>query len=287
VISTVQPTSLKPGDVLVARYHVDQRIARGAVADVFRARDARGDRSVAIKVLRGAADPAGVEYRRFQREALLLEQLDHPNVARTLDHGISEQGAPFIVLELVQGPNLATQLADRGAAGLPATFHVTRQVLLALQTAHALGIIHRDIKPQNILLGEGWQVKLVDFGLAKTFGPLWQAARLTEQGMAVGTPRYMAPEQVRGLEVDGRVDLYPLGLVMAEMLSGQPLVAGERAAEILPRHVSPQPHVLPQAVTKSPLAAVVARAVAKAPEQRYRSAAEMRAALEAAAAGPR
>jgi len=267
--------------VLVGRYRIDKLIAQGGVADVFQAQDRLSNAQVAIKLLRSVTDPNDVDYRRFQREALLLQKLEHPNVASTLHHGITARGVPFMVLELIDGMNLKELLRERGPLGLKRTSDITRQVLLALEAAHAQDIIHRDVKPNNILLTTALQVKLIDFGLARKVGSTTTGAKLTEKGMAVGTPRYMAPEQVRGLELGKTVDLYPLGLIMAEMLTGKPLVSGRHPIQIIRVHASRDPLELPAAVASSALGTVIGRAVGKTVGSRYRSAEQMRRALDA------
>ncbi len=271
----------RQGDVLVGRYRIVDLIAQGGVADVFRARDRLGGLQVAIKLLRSVTDPNEVDYKRFQLEAQLLQKLEHPNVARTLHHGITARGVPFMVLELIDGMNLKDLLRERGPLGVRRTSSIARQVLLALESAHAQNIIHRDVKPNNILLTRELQVKLIDFGLAKKVGSKTPGAKLTEKGMAVGTPRYMAPEQVRGLELGKTVDLYPFGLVIAEMLSGEPLVTGRHPVEIIRIHAAREPLELPDSVSSSVLAPIIRRAVGKTLGERYRSAKQMRNALDA------
>jgi len=273
----------RDGDIIARRYRVEQLIAQGGVADVYRAHDSLGKCTVALKLLRATSQASDVNFQRFQREAMLLQRLDHPNVVRTFHHGLSERGIPFIVFELFDAKNLKEQIRKHGAFSQQLVVHVTRQVLLALESAHAVQIVHRDIKPTNILLDSNGHVKLIDFGLAKSVG-FTKMTKLTQKGMAVGTPRYMAPEQVRGLPVGETVDLYPVGLVMAEMITGKPLVAGDRPGEIIRVHGSPNPLPLPPEVLRSPLAPVVAQAVGKVVKERYASARQMREALERVAA---
>lgn len=274
---------VREGDIVARRYRIEQLIAQGGIADVYRAADHLGQRKVALKLLRVIAMHGDVNFKRFQREAMLLQKVDHPNVVRTFHYGLTERGGPFIAFELLEGMSLKGHLSDRGPLDLHHTVHVARQILLALETAHAHQIVHRDIKPSNVLLSPDFSVKLIDFGLAKSVG-VSKMTKLTEKGMAVGTPRYMAPEQVKGQAVSELVDLYPVGLVIAEMLTGEPLVGGTRTGDIIRIHGSREPLMLPRRLRDTPLANLITRAIAKTPEDRFASAAAMRAALEAAVA---
>ncbi|MBA3501218.1 MAG: serine/threonine protein kinase, partial [Deltaproteobacteria bacterium] len=261
---------------LDVRFEILELLGEGSHGTVYRARHRNGGREVALKVLRGDAQQIR---SRFAREAAIVQRLDHPNTVRIYESGVTSDSTPFMVFELVRGRTLAVEL-QRGAM-LPARLaRVATQVCKALEEAHARGIVHRDITPSNILLvdyaGDADFVKLLDFGVAADS----EAPNLTFTGQTLGTPRYMAPEQVLGERVDGRADLYALGLVMAEALTGTPVFGGSSAIATCAAQVSPDPVPLPPAVTGGPFAAVIARATAKHRDHRFSNAAEMLAAIE-------
>lgn len=242
---------------------------------------ARGDgRMVALKVMH-EHDRTGVGRKRFEREAALVKKLRHPNVVEIYDYGHTDDGLPFLVFEVLEGQSLKEALAE-GAFGEARAGRVALSVLDALIAAHALGIIHRDIKPGNIFLRQapGETVQVLDFGLAKALvGDKIETATLTKTGYRLGTPRYMSPEMARGLPVEEASDLYSLGLVLAEMIAGRPVIEGDIHVQIILEHASDEPLSLPAELDGSPLEAVVERALAKDPAKRFRTAAEMREAL--------
>ena len=257
------------------RFEIVELLGEGSHGTVFRARRKRGGGEVAIKVLRGDAQHIR---DRFAREAAIVQRLEHPNTVRLYESSVAND-TPYMVFELVRGRTLASELY-RGPL-LPARVaRIASQVLKALLEAHALGIVHRDITPANILLvdyaGDPDFVKLLDFGVAVDA----ESARLTQTGQILGTPRYMAPEQVSGGVVDGRTDLYALGLVMAEALAGAPVFGGDNAMAVWMQQASPNPVPLPYAVTAGPFGALIAKATTKQPNARFASAREMLAALE-------
>jgi len=239
-----------------------------------------------------AEHPEGdAERMRFSREAAVLQKLEHPNVVRVLDYGHSDGGVPFLVFPLLKGRTLEERIAADGALDWNETGRLALQVLAALDRAHALGIVHRDIKPANIFLTPsmlGEQVQLLDFGLARAVrGGL--EVEVTRTGALVGTPRYMAPEQVRGEQVGETADIYSFGLVLAEMLTAKPVCTADRELEIYMTHGSDRALDLPVEVLRSPFATVIRRAVAKPLEVRYRLASQMladvRSIVEMLAAG--
>src|SRR4051794_10323446 len=251
------------------------------MARVFRAYDARFDRYVALKILKASerSDPAIVA--RFLEEARNAGPLSHPNIVRV--HRVEGEPQPFIDMELVEGPTLAAWMTERGGS-VPwqEAVQIARDLASALEHAHRLGRVHRDVKPGNILMAEDGQTpKLVDFGIAMIDRP--EATRLTRHGEMVGTPRYMAPEQVRGEAVDGRTDLYALGVVLYEMLTGAPAAPGNSLVAVTTQIVTGAPFPLRQLVPKLPanIASVVERLMAKDPNARFATAGEARAALEA------
>jgi Protein kinase domain/Domain of unknown function (DUF4384) len=267
--------------VEVAGYRVERELGEGGMARVFRAYDARFDRYVALKILKASerSDPAVVA--RFLEEARNAGPLSHPNIVRV--HRVEGEPQPFIDMELVEGPTLAAWMTERGGS-VPwqEAVQIARDLASALEHAHRLGRVHRDVKPGNILMAEDGQTpKLVDFGIAMIDRP--EATRLTRHGEMVGTPRYMAPEQVRGEAVDGRTDLYALGVVLYEMLTGAPAAPGNSLVAVTTQIVTGAPVPLRQLVPKLPanVASVVERLMAKDPNARFATAGEARAALEA------
>ncbi len=296
--------TLAPDTVLAERYVIEAPIGAGGFGVVYRARQLPLGRHVAIKVLPPKALLDRERIARFEHEAALFQRLEHPNTVKLIDFGIAS-GAPFIVMELLRGESLAALLDREGPQSEARSARVATDVLKALMEAHAVGIVHRDIKPANIFItrpaGDPFFVKLLDFGIAKDTGedatasthranvlsdphgkPLGAPrAAITGAGQALGTPRYMAPEQVFGEAVGPASDLYSLGLTLVEMLSGAPVFASESIAEILAQQSSMAPTELPPRATESRLRNVIARAIAKAPPERFRSAEEMLAAVEA------
>jgi serine/threonine protein kinase len=207
------------------RYELGELLGRGGLADVHSATDTRLSREVAVKLLRDAAvDP--VDRLRFENEARTLAALSHPALVTVLDAGLTETAdRPFLVLELVHGPSLSRAL-DHGALPLDRVRGIGRAVAEALDHVHAAGIVHRDVKPGNVLLRTDGAVKLADFGIAQIVGDL---ARHTRTGHAVGTAAYISPEQVRGTRVTGAADVYALGLTLLEALTARREYAGHPA----------------------------------------------------------
>ena len=278
-ISTYMEAGLPArGSLFGERYRIERAIGRGGFGCVYLAHDGKLERPVALKV--AWPEPGSDDrLKRFLREAELSRGLSHPHTVRVYDVG--SDPLPFIAFELLDGESLARRLSRLGALGAEETRRIAASVLKSLMEAHALGIVHRDVKPANVFLcryaGETDFVKVLDFGIAKA--P--RRTELTAHGWLVGTPQYMAPEQITGADLTPRADLYSLGLVMAMMLSGEPLVSGG-TAEVIADQLSDAPLALPPAVLQSPLAAVLRRAVEKDPARRFSSAAEMLGELEGA-----
>src|SRR4249920_4109948 len=218
---------------LDGRCHVLERIAAGGMGEVFRAHDAVLAREVAIKVLHRslAADPGFVD--RFRREARAAATLNHPNIVAVYDWGAVD-GIYYMVMEFVRG-RAARELLNRYGKLEPAqAAELLRQTLLALEAAHAQGIVHRDIKPENILVTTGGTVKVADFGLARAYAD----GKATQAGGVQGTVQYLSPEQIRGEPADPRSDLYSLGIVTYELLTGRLPFTGETAMSIAYKHLS-------------------------------------------------
>jgi tRNA A-37 threonylcarbamoyl transferase component Bud32 len=261
-----------PGD----RYKPVARLGAGAFGEVFRARDALLGRDVAVKRIRldAFAEPRQLEEvkQRFVREAQVAAKLHHPNIVTV--HDIVAAGATsLIVMELVEGETLQARLRARGRLDLVETTRLLEQVASALDRAHAGQVVHRDVKPANIMIEPSGHVKVMDFGIAK----LETAANLTSTGLIMGTPNYMSPEQARGLKVDGRSDLFSLGCVLYECLTGTRPFQAESVSGILVKILTEDPLPVDFHAAGLPpgVGSVLSRAMAKEPAARYVSGAEM------------
>jgi eukaryotic-like serine/threonine-protein kinase len=263
------------GCALEDRYELHAVIGEGAFGRVYRGLDRRLARSVAVKVIKPWWAEDGTWVERFQREAQLLARVSDPGIVQIFDFGHAEQG-PYYVAELVEGESLAERLR-RGPLSPPAARAVAEQLCRALGSAHAQGVVHCDVKPANVLLTEDGRVKVGDFGVARFAEGTSQALSAT----VAGTPRYMSPEQARGLPTSAATDVYSAGVVLFEMLAGEPPFAGGSAVELGLRHLQDRPPSLPERVPRA-LCEVVARALEKDPAERYGDGAAMAGALHAA-----
>ncbi|MGP3970866.1 Stk1 family PASTA domain-containing Ser/Thr kinase [Streptomyces sp. 6N223] len=267
---------------LAGRYELRKVLGRGGMAEVYLGHDARLGRPVAVKTLLPdlARDPAF--QARFRREAQSAAALNHPAVVAVYDTGedfVDGVSTPFIVMEYVEGSTLRELLTEGGRPRPERALEVCAGVLRALEYSHQGGIVHRDIKPGNIMLTDTGQVKVMDFGIARAMGE----AGLTQTAAVVGTAHYLSPEQARGENVDARSDLYSTGCLLFELLTGRPPFTGDSAVSIAYQHVNeePKPPSAFDAAITPEAEAVVLRALAKDREHRYESAAEMRADIEA------
>ena len=272
----------RSGDVLGGRFRIDKLLGQGGFGAVYAATQLNLDREVALKILRPDLIATEDSRARFRREAELAQRLEHPNTVRLFDFGGVEEGVPFMAFELLHGRGLDEVIAHDGPQAEARVARMTSQVLKSLMEAHGKGIVHRDIKPSNIFLcdfpGEPDFAKVLDFGIAKLAHG--DASTVTSDGQVLGSPSYMAPEQVRGSAVEPSSDLYALGLVAAEMLSGQLVYRGPSALQVLMDQASDAPVPLSAHVLSSPLGAVIERATRKCQDERFRSAEEMLRALE-------
>ncbi|KYG11391.1 protein kinase [Sorangium cellulosum] len=276
-----------PGTLFQGRFLIDRLLGRGGMGEVWAALDTALERPVAIKIIhRGLAGEARYA-ERFLRETKLVARVAHPGLVRLYDAGRAADGRLFMVMERVFGVSLR-ELLDGGARlDVVRALHCAIQIADALAAAHDAELVHRDVKPENILVSDGVRARLVDFGVAKDA----RVPGLTGRGSVVGTSRYMAPEQISGRAVDGRADLYALGVVLYEMLAGaHPYAVLDEASgigetEILAAHVhlaaTPLPEVLP--ACPEALWRAVAMCLAKRPEERFARAAELATALREAA----
>ncbi|MBO0715002.1 MAG: Stk1 family PASTA domain-containing Ser/Thr kinase, partial [Acidimicrobiales bacterium] len=259
------------------RYEPTRRIARGGMAEVYLAQDLNLSRPVALKVLSPelSLDPSFVD--RFRREAQASANLSHPNIVSVYDWGEADH-TYFIVMEYVDGPSLSQLIRTDGPLPADRAAGIAAQVAAALDFAHHRGVIHRDVKPGNVLLTDDERVKVTDFGIARAADA---DDNLTKTGAVMGTATYFSPEQALGQQVDARTDVYSLGVVLYEMVTGRPPFSGDSPVSIAYKHVGeapPSPRSVNPAVPTQ-LEAVIERAMAKAPANRYSTANELRSDL--------
>jgi serine/threonine-protein kinase len=277
-----------PG-ALIGDWVVEELRARGGFGVVYRAHHAATGEVAAVKVLHAHLVGAPGIRRRFRQEAETVQRLRHPNVVTVHAYGELSDGRPWFAMEWVEGHTLADELAARGPVTLGEVVPIVEELGAALDAAHALGVIHRDLKASNVLLvpeGERMGVKLVDFGVAKLTEQDPGTPALTSTGARVGTPHSMAPEQILGQTVDARTDVYALGVLVFQLLTGHFPFTGESALEIEELHLSaPPPRPSDHAPVPLAVDAVVLRCLAKKRDERYASAAEAVAALRRAASG--
>src|SRR3954469_154758 len=279
-----QPTraaspELRPGEEF-AGHRIDGVLGRGGMGVVYRVTDLRLNRAVALKVITPALSADEDFRRRFQRESQLAASVRQENVVTIYQAGESD-GLLFVTMELIQGTDLRGMISQRGRIDLASSAAIVTQIAAALDAAHATGLVHRDVKPANVLIADAQplHVYLTDFGLTKRTS---SQSGLTKTGLFVGTIDYAAPEQIKGWPVDARADVYALGCMLFEMIAGQPPFRRENEYATMYAHTSDPP---PPLGVSPALDAAVARALAKEPEQRYPSAGDFARAMEAALAG--
>lgn len=268
---------MKPGYVLGNRYKIIRSLGEGGMANVYLAHDLVLDREVSVKLLRLDLRDDPQTKKRFQREALAATQLNDPNIVGVYDVG-ENHGMQYMVMQYVEGMDLKKYIAQNYPIPLPQVVNIMEQVLSAVESAHEHGIIHRDLKPQNILIDQNKNIKITDFGIATASFD----NSLTQTNTLVGSVHYLSPEQARGSVATKRSDIYSLGIILYELLTGQVPFEGENAVSIALKHFKDQiPSVrefnpaIPQAMEN-----VVYRATAKNPQERYSSAKEMAADLQ-------
>jgi serine/threonine-protein kinase len=270
------------GELIAGRYEIEEVVGSGGMATVYRAHDRLLERRVALKILHEhfVRDADAVE--RFQREARSVAQLAHPNIVTVIDRG-EDDGRPYIVFEYVEGENLKQHLARRGALPAPEALDLALQVALALEAAHDRGVVHRDVKPQNVILAEEGRAKVTDFGIARAR----DTGAITVTGTVMGTSDYIPPEQAQGEPAGEQGDVYSLGVVLYELLTGEVPYEAENPVAVAMRHVhDPVPSARERRPDVPPrVDAIVRRALAKDPDQRYASMSDLIADLEAARLG--
>ncbi len=269
------------GTLFDGRYRILRKLGSGGMANVYLAEDEDLGRRVAIKILndRYANDEAFTE--RFRREAKSAAALSHPNIVSIYDRGQAE-GRPYIAMEVIEGRSLKELIVNSGPLPIGEAVEYAKQILSALRFAHRHGIIHRDIKPHNILLGNENRLKVTDFGIAR-YGP----SQMTEVGSIMGTAQYLSPEQARGAPVTASSDLYSAGIVLYEMLTGKTPFTGETPIEIAMKHLNepPRPPSELRPEISPELDQIVLRSLAKDPNERYETADEFSADLDRVEAG--
>ncbi|MEZ6139121.1 MAG: serine/threonine-protein kinase [Zavarzinella sp.] len=261
-------------------FELVRRIGIGGMGQVYLARQKSLKRQVAVKVLKQELAANETMLKRFQAEAEAVASLTHANIVQVYAIG-EDRGLHFIALEYVDGRNLKDYLEKRGVLEIPVALHVLRRVAAALERAGELGFVHRDIKPENILLSRKGEIKLTDFGLSRCFSAE-QNVHLTQSGITMGTPLYMAPEQVRGQAIDPRADIYALGVTAFHLLTGEPPFHGTTAFDVALQHVqeaAPSIRAIRPDVPEE-LEAIIMKMMAKSPTARYQSARELIADLE-------
>jgi serine/threonine protein kinase len=265
------------------RYELEEPLGRGGMGTVYRARDRVLDRTVAVKLLPAelASDDQAAD--RLQREARSAARLNHPRIVSVFDAGLAN-GTPYLVMEYVEGRTLAEELADHGRLSPERATSIAAGIAEALSAAHAAGVVHRDVKPANVLLVDGDEVKVADFGIARAA----EEDTITNPSAVVGSAPYLSPEQARGESADARSDLYGLGVVVYEMLVGRRPFEADSPVAVAFKHLQeePEPPSALQPEVPPELDRIVMTALAKDPADRYESAAAFLAALQGIADGP-
>lgn len=276
------------GSILEGRYEVLSEVGRGKFGIVYKAKHKILDRPVAVKVLHEEVKPTDNAFLRFQREAETTSGLVHPNIVKIYDFGISEGRFPFVVMDFIDGTLLGAELREHHRLPAERALPIFVQICEGLQAAHDSGVVHRDLRPDNIFLIErnGKQdcVKIVDFGIAKKLNDT-KSKKLTAEGEVLGTPTFMSPEQVMGKELDPRSDIYAMGCLMYNVLTGELPFLGKNVIETMSEQVSSEPRDFSDACAGLRLPVelqfVVKKALKKAPSDRYQSMNDLKEFLEA------
>ncbi|UJR87056.1 serine/threonine-protein kinase [Sandaracinus amylolyticus] len=276
------------GQTLGGKYRVSGVLARGGMGRIYRAEQVPLGRPVALKVLHSELDETGGDpgfQKRFLLEAASCAQLRHPNIVVVYDYGRLEESsreAYFMAMELIEGPTLGQVLRDEGPLAIARALRITREVARALREAHRQEMVHRDLKPSNVMLvttGEGEQVKVLDFGLVKVMRD--DSEELTKEGHFLGSPKYMAPEQIRRGPVDGRADLYALGVLLYQMISGRVPFEGDDPVQTLMAHLNDPVPPIPSTIEVPPsVQQLLLRCLQKDPALRFASAEELIRAID-------
>lgn len=278
----------------IATYEIESMIGQGAMGIVYKAKHLLMEKTVAIKMLRQSLVSDSHSVKRFQHESKAASKLDHPHVIKVFDFGLSDDGRPYIVMDFLEGVSLADLLKAKGQVTIERTIRVVGQACSALDHAHRQGVIHRDLKPTNIVLTKYDQendfVKVVDFGVAKLLNAGAEGQKLTQDGEVCGSPVYMSPEQCVGNELDPRSDIYSMGIVIYESLTGKLPILGKTLVDTMSRHLTEPPVPLkvarPDLYIPERLEAVIFKALAKDPADRHQTMQELKMDLEGAIPQP-
>jgi serine/threonine protein kinase len=282
------------GTTLSGKYEIQEVIGHGGMGVVYKARHALMERIVAIKMLQAQLISDSMSVKRFQQESKAASRISHPNVITIYDFGISPNGQPFIVMDYLLGTSLASVIKEEGQVGVERSIRIITQACDALEHAHKQGVIHRDLKPTNIVLinydEEKDFVKVVDFGVAKLMNASSEGQRLTQQGEVCGSPVYMSPEQCTGLDLDPRSDIYSMGIVIYETLTGKLPLLGKTMVDTMSKHISEMPPSFsqsrPDLYIPERLEQVIFKALAKDPNDRHQTMEELKVDLELAIPRP-
>jgi serine/threonine protein kinase len=289
-LERVKGRGSQSGRVLKGLYQLEELIGEGGMGSVYAARHLHLQKRFAVKLFRNAQETSDSSLARFRQEAIAASRIDHPHIIDVVNFDLTEDGTVFMVMELLEGKNLAELLYD-GPIPIPRSLALVRQMGDALAAAHQRGIVHRDLKPENVLVvernGEEF-VKILDFGISKMRAEGEDKVRITRTGQVLGTPRYISPEQARGEgEIDHRADIYALGAILYEMLCGQPPFEGRNYAHLLWQHANSEPPLLGKRMKSAlppALEKAVMRSLQKEPDRRFKTVTAMVEALERAAA---
>lgn len=278
---------LQPGSVIQDRYRIIEELGRGGMSIVYRAEHTLLLKEVALKLLRPELSTLRNVVERFQREARSVCRLDDPNIVRVTDFGRTGEGLLYLVMELIQGDSLASVIKSEGRLPVRSAIALVDQILAGLEQAHRFEIVHRDLKPENIMLVSrdgGRQVKILDFGIAKLGGGDESQKSITQAGTVFGTPRYMSPEQAAGEPVDHRTDLYTVGVILYQLLTGGVPFHGDTTVQLLAKVLTQDPPPMdfqaPHEGARLQIEAVTMKALAKEPEDRFETARAFREALD-------
>jgi len=268
---------MKINDLIKNRYRIIELLGEGGMAFVFKAKDEQLERFVAIKTLKPSYLENENFVTRFKREAQTAANLNHPNIVQIFDWGV-EENEPYFVMEFIEGTTLSTVISKNKKIKINDVLHIGAQVSSALQAAHESNLVHRDIKPGNIMITPNGRIKVTDFGIVSIQN---EDSDMTKSGTILGTANYISPEQAQGSSVSSKSDLYSLGIVMYEMLSGRTPFIGETPISIATQHLTEKPRPLIEFVEKIPsgIDKIILKLLNKKPESRFKSAEDLRAAL--------